>query len=197
MIKYARVLDVNTWNISHAKNIAHNLGTGDILVNVDADNFIGAGFCEYINNIFANSSRPLVAQGSGRLDCSGRIAVGRENFRNHGGYDEQLLTKGWGYDDYDFVRRLQSSGSLLHKITNPGYLQAFWYSDEERTANYLQDIQDINKESHDNYIRSSKNIEAGLFVANQDLGYGRAHIIYGDEGSAVEISEKGILNCKD
>lgn len=34
------ILDKLDWHVSFAKNLAHKVGVGDILVNIDCDNFI-------------------------------------------------------------------------------------------------------------------------------------------------------------
>src|SRR5580658_6460795 len=53
-IVYARETSGRLWHSSIAKNIAHKLGTGDILMNLDCDNYISDATC-VIRKIFAGA----------------------------------------------------------------------------------------------------------------------------------------------
>ena len=76
----------------HAKNMAHRCGIiegGDILVNLDADNFTGAGFADYVAAQFANAPEEIflwarTIQGKSMRGVSGRIAVTARAFLNGG-----------------------------------------------------------------------------------------------------------------
>ena len=106
------------FRMAHAKNMAHRLAIvegakpNDILCNLDADNFTGKGFANYLISRFTilpTSPRDeiflwsrMVKDGDGRLPrgISGRIAVTARQFLNSGGYDEKFET--WSPDDKDF-----------------------------------------------------------------------------------------------
>jgi hypothetical protein len=103
--------DSGPFHMTHAKNLAHRCGIlegADILVNLDADNYTGEGFAEWVANNFKNDSFfwSGVVQGLGKKfrGTSGRIVVSKHAFLNAGGYDEKYET--WAPDDKDFNARL-------------------------------------------------------------------------------------------
>lgn len=130
------------FNIAHAKNVSHRLALGDIVVNVDADNFTGEGFADWVNllpwelDIIAVPMYiDVVREGiiSNPRGVGGRICMSRFDFLKLGGYDE-TLGETWGMDDTDLVQRVTNAG-LTH-VEIPGrYLDAITHDDEERIAN--------------------------------------------------------------
>jgi hypothetical protein len=148
---YYRV-EANHFAMAHAKNLAHRLGIregAEILCNVDADNFLGSGFPEFIGRKFAEAQLDgdsiflaprMNHQGPGRgltdfcpPGSNGRIVVTREQFLNAGGYDEHF--EHYGPDDKDFDARLRRIGYT--KLAVPRrYMEAIKHSDEIRFRNY-------------------------------------------------------------
>lgn len=73
--------------------MAHALTTGDYVCNVDADNFVGFGFTEYLRAVFTR--RPNAILTSNRVDrrlniavykgSMGRVALSKENLESLGG----------------------------------------------------------------------------------------------------------------
>lgn len=106
------VLGVERFKMAHAKNVAHRCGIaegGEILVNMDADNFTGQHFAQWIADTF-DTDADCYLEGimiKGKLDrgISGRIAVRAEDFLKVGGYSEAY--EDWGPDDRDFKIRLR------------------------------------------------------------------------------------------
>ena len=140
------------FQMAHAKNMAHRLGIlegADILVNLDADNFTGAGFARYIAEQFyppvSSDPRPqpiflwgrMIKEGEGRLarGISGRIVVTKNAFLKAGGYDEKYTT--WAPDDKDFNARLRRLGYLGVEIDR-SYLEAIMHTDKMRFREYPQ-----------------------------------------------------------
>jgi hypothetical protein len=132
------------FRMAHAKNLAHRLGMlegADILLNIDADNFTGPGFAEYVAEQFRQEEnvflwtrvRPL--DGSSRLPrgCSGRIAVRANDFLKVGGYDEKYDT--WGPDDKDFNARLRMLGLEGLEI-DPRFIGVILHNDKMRFKEY-------------------------------------------------------------
>jgi hypothetical protein len=128
--------------MAHAKNMAHRLGIlegADILVNVDADNFINQGFADHIQERFKTPGTFLwsrmIKDGPGKLPrgISGRIAVTREAFLSVGGYDERFKT--WSPDDKDFNTRLRNLGYSAEEI-EPKFLDGVSHNDKMRFKEY-------------------------------------------------------------
>jgi hypothetical protein len=133
------------FKMAHAKNMAHRLGImegGDILVNLDADNYTGPGFARYLAEKFQEAGEHeiflwsrMISDGPDRLPrgINGRIAVTREAFLNAGGYDEQYAT--WSPDDKDFNLRLRRLGYTAQEIDRK-YLDAILHNDKMRFKEY-------------------------------------------------------------
>lgn len=98
------------WSAPVAKNTSHVLARGDILANLDADNytqyrggrFILSVFDKYGGDILFHFRKP----DGNYKGTSGRIAVTRVAFRELGGYNQALLPV--GFDDLDFVSRFRA-----------------------------------------------------------------------------------------
>ncbi len=130
------------FQMAHAKNMAHRLGIlegGDVLVNLDADNFTGVGFDDYLQDQFSDENvflwSRMVKEGDGRLPrgISGRIAVTKDTFLLAGGYDEKYNTH--SPDDKDFNARLRRLGFEGREI-HPRFLLAILHNDKMRYKEY-------------------------------------------------------------
>lgn len=103
------------WRVAHAKNVAHRMGIHHILCNLDADNWVPAGFsaflCETVNDktIVAGSPRKDRRSGS-----DGRIAITDELFNKIGGYD--LRMEVWGCDATDLKIRAARAGAVMRFV---------------------------------------------------------------------------------
>ena len=86
------------------KNLANCLATGDVLVNLDGDNFTGVGYAKKIEEFFNNDPKIVIRTPKrASVDLWGRVVLRREDFHAVRGNDE--LFHGWGYDDVDIVDR--------------------------------------------------------------------------------------------
>jgi glycosyltransferase involved in cell wall biosynthesis len=107
-IVYIRLIDNLPWHVSVAKNMAHSFATGDILANLDCDNFIGH-FWDMIRVGFKNDNIILHnwsgISGDGTF---GRIALTKNTFHSLGGYDERFFPM--GYQDTDLLNRARCMG---------------------------------------------------------------------------------------
>ncbi|WP_147676340.1 glycosyltransferase [Algibacter pacificus] len=135
VLKYYHTEEPKNFHMTHSKNVAAKLGTGDILCNVDADNFTGSGFADYINTVFKNDQDIFLAVNKNmtQKDCFGRICIIKEDFLILRGYDEQM--NGYGFDDYDLWNRLELLGRKFKYIEDNSYLKALTHTDSERIEN--------------------------------------------------------------
>ena len=102
---YKHILNI-PFSMPLAKNLAHHYATGDIVFNLDIDNFIGDSF-EQLTNLQENQFLWAVNTVS-TAGAMGRIGVSRKVFMELGGYDLNLA--GVGYDDINFAKRLEVYG---------------------------------------------------------------------------------------
>ena len=99
---------------SHSRNICFRLASGDILCNVDADNYTGSGFASYVDNIFEKYSDIYLASSlTSSNDVLGRVCVKKSHFFSVSGYDESM--EGYGFEDIDLRNRLKK---LVHRRIN-------------------------------------------------------------------------------
>lgn len=143
---FARNPDPDHFRMAHAKNMAHRLATGDIVCNLDADNFTGVGFARHLGRLFGAApdgavvrpdlsimdALPLEARGA-----FGRIAVSRTNFTALGGYDESI--RGWGGEDTNFLIRARALGLTTHLIERSDFLHTIAHGNEERFSHSSAD----------------------------------------------------------
>jgi hypothetical protein len=129
------------FRMAHAKNLAHRLGIlegGEILVNLDADNYTGPGFAAYIAQMFQRRSDIFLGIGQIKRGITprglcGRIVVTAHAFLNAGGYDERFET--WSPDDKDFSQRLRCLGYELHVI-DERFMDCVRHNDRMRFREY-------------------------------------------------------------
>ena len=128
------------FKMAHAKNLAHRLGLkegADILVNLDADNFTGPNFDQYILNqldsepnsfLWANMVKGVMPKG-----ISGRIVCTKHQFLIGGGYDEKY--ENYSPDDKDYKARLVRLEFKPLEI-DAIYLNAIRHNDKMRFKEY-------------------------------------------------------------
>lgn len=163
---------------AHAKNIAHKLATGDILFNLDVDNFIPVGMCEYIAKVFEEKNVLLVATESADRDGNhgnaGRIAALREHFYAVNGYDEDVRC-GWGCDDTNYQERVLRHCNLKKIKSDPQFMGAIDHGIDVRVQNFpVKDIFLTEKLSWDVIYHK---VKIGQLVANQQRHWGKAEVI--------------------
>ena len=194
VVRYLKVTSHEYFHMARAKNISATAATGDIVCWVDADNYTGAGFAEYLNSVFQSSPNALVvpprradwtqrayeqfvdlytdaAQVHMRQGAMGRIAVRREHFIGVGGYDESL--EGWGYEDTDFSIRCERLFGLARMFPDPRYLECIPHDASVRlehcrlpegTGSELEKLQEM--ERRNNEI-SASNMATRTLIANR------------------------------
>lgn len=136
VLVYLKTTDPQYFHRSHSRNMAFRNASGDVLVNLDADNFAGKGFAAYVDHHFQQKRNIYMVPDRSRADLGGafgKVCLRKSDFMKVGGYDERI--SGWGYEDTDLFFRLQLLGLKERKIINPRYLQYIDHSNEERIKN--------------------------------------------------------------
>jgi hypothetical protein len=180
-LKFIKVLDVKEYNCPKSKNIAHRLASGNVLVNLDADNFL-LGMRDKIDNTFNQNEDSLLHMYSEpRGGSFGRIALTKNNFYKLGGYNEELLAH--SHQDTDLIDRAKSIH--LKYILNP--LDSYPVANNLYAKNrYLKEDWFEMKEK--NTRISQNNIINGKFIANQDKGWGTCRIIENYNNTIINLN---------
>ena len=159
-------LNQPVFHMSHAKSMAMRCGIlegADILVTLDADNFAGRGFEDFIEERFARERNiflcpRVVALGTAQVriaprGVAGRLAIRTQDFIKAGGYDEKYDT--WHGEDVDLVARLRRMG-LAPRMIDPIFLDAIRHGDYIRFKEYPhakqyendEEVRQINEAKH-------------------------------------------------
>lgn len=133
LLRYLHLRDEPHFHMSKAKNLAHLGATGEFLVNLDADNFIGdtivawrarwaADYDTLIHGFVPENDKGRVgerdglpAEGNG---TGGRIGLPRRHFVALGGYDEEMLPM--SQQDVDLIDRARAMGLAVARLPQPG-----------------------------------------------------------------------------
>lgn len=169
---YYKTEEPEFFDMSHSRNIAFKVATGEIANNIDADAFTNKGFAECINRL-ANEQPEKAIFAKSRQLLRGRQGYFKKEFIELGGYDETLL--GYGHDDADLMNRAWESGFKLmsfarcgdftgiipgHKKHQEGNYKEKWWITEGR-----------------NRFISYSNLLLGRFRANEGRIWGKAKLI--------------------
>lgn len=118
---------------THSRNMVFRLSTGDLVCNLDADNYLGKGFAAYILNLFTSSNTPcFYTPCYSERDVIGRICVPRSCIEAVRGYNEAL--PGYGLEDIDLYHRLEEMGVEQKFFIHQDFCQAIHHSHEERVS---------------------------------------------------------------
>lgn len=142
LIKYVKLAHPSDFRMPHAKNLAHRMGDGDILVNLDADNVTAEGFASWVQKQFARDEnifiapKPMISAvhkltNGETTGVNGRIVVSRKHFEHVHGYDEtKNFTRN---EDVDFCGRLAAIGVRRYHLPLMQYGSVIQHDDAERT----------------------------------------------------------------
>jgi hypothetical protein len=162
---YAKEKTAAYFHMSHAKNIAANLCSGEIICSVDADTYTGPAMNLTLNNMFRNDKDMVV-----RFGNAGIIAITKSNFIKLGGYDEEF--QGWGYEDDDLIRRGIRMGLSQKAVDSPEFGRRIFHSRYEQIINYPAHI---NKASNTNIKILRSHDLHGLIIVNS-VGFAKAKL---------------------
>lgn len=138
ILKFYRTSEPVFFDRSHSRNLMFKLTSGDIICNMDADNYTGKDFAATINEVFNKENNIFfVADTQKRYyflrNAFGRFCVRRNDYMELGGLDEDM--KSYGSETLDFYERLSIAGKKEVIIENTVFLKTISHGDEERISN--------------------------------------------------------------
>lgn len=182
-LKYIEVLNVDKYDCSKAKNIAHRFANGQMLVNLDADNFNTR-----IRNVVLNTNNhnKLLIHLWANSDYNGtygKICISKNNFFKLGGYDESFLPI--AYQDGDLIERAKRLN--IPYLLKPISAKIIENNIKEKSEN--TGFSDWWECFYKNKEKSENNISNNKIVANKDTGWGyvKAKINFQDEKEFEKI----------
>ena len=133
IFNYYKTITPTYYHRTHSRNMAFRLSTGDIVCNLDADNYLGEGFAAYILNLFCMSDEKVFyTPRYSERDVIGRLCLWRKHFLSVNGYNEAL--PGYGLEDIELYYRLWNSGIEQEFISENRFCKAIHHSHEERVS---------------------------------------------------------------
>jgi glycosyltransferase involved in cell wall biosynthesis len=183
LIKHVHVLNVTEYSMVHSRNVGFKAASGEVVVQVDADNYMKQGFAARCLEIAATTSGPVVMfRANHRL--RGRLGFRRQEFIDLlGGYDESM--KGYGADDRDIFERAKRLGFTAVKYG--GDLSEFLCIKHGKSLS--TENMTIKKRStgeHLNKAIMEESLRLGRFKANVGRDWGSAEVI-------INFSEHGVI----
>lgn len=164
-VVYYKTFEPERFRYAHARNMLVRLASGDVICNVDADNFTGKNFAWYIAERLQHYDYCLgsklhdgIIHAQDFGNC-GRIATWRKYYLEFGAYNETMDS--WGYEDVDFYNRLFKIGLKACKI-DECYLHCIAHHEgrqvhePENNDDYLDDYKE----------KSYQRLERGEVVVN-------------------------------
>ncbi|MBS1664511.1 MAG: glycosyltransferase family 2 protein [Bacteroidetes bacterium] len=139
LLKYYRTEEPEYFDISHSKNMASRLSTGDILCMIDGDNYAGDCYAHWINSIFLRQGRNALVvvskeEAMKHGDLGGKLSFHRDFFFDVRGFDESLA--GYGMDDVDLADRIELAGGRKVYMEDPAFLKFIHHPEIDRVKNY-------------------------------------------------------------
>ena len=186
------------FHMANAKNMAHRLGIregADILVTLDADNYTGPGFAEFIADRFSREANIFLCPDFQALPppghrfnkdnplrlgrgFAGRLAIRAQDFIKVGGYDESFDT--WRGEDIDIIARLDRLGVGKRRI-DAEYLNAIAHGSAVRFKEYPHA-----KVYEDDTIYSITSAATNTIVNNGSFGLGTVFRNFG--GAPIDLN---------
>lgn len=170
-VVYYKTFEPQSYARSHSRNMAFRLATGDILCNLDADNFAGKGFASFINKMFiANSEIYLSAKKEGLQDIIGKICFKKNDFEKVGGYDEEIIN--YGFEDNDIKNRLKNSGLTPEYFSQSKFIKVIEHKDIERIKN-----ESLFRNLNRLFVKKMSPWKSQILIIFNDLTYESAIIV--------------------
>jgi len=201
VLKYYRTEEPKSFHRSHSRNVALKLAKGDIVCNLDADNYLGKEFAHYINYQFSFKDKIFLT--SGKHDGSfGKVCIKKKDFINVQGYDEKF--SGWGYEDEDLYKRLCDYGLERERFFNSEFTNYIEHANEYRVCNDVEvsKVEDI----YVSYINAKTSLIYYLMVDN-NIKYGTVSSLYDgreldliggwDKGTVIFEKKHMVFKLKD
>src|SRR4030066_270134 len=171
---FYRTEEPKHYKMSHSRNVVFKLASGDIVSNVDADNYTKKGLACYVNQL-ANAIPSKATFIKSNQVMHGRIGFYKKEFVDLlGGYDEGLV--GYGFDDRDLFFR---SIALGFTILSYGKYYNKTANRIDKNINYDKDSVVYNTKYIEwvNKVISMGNLLGNKFKANEGLHWGKAKVI--------------------
>ena len=173
ILVYARTTEPEFFDMSHSRNIAFQIASGDIVNNIDADTFAKNNFAEFINRL-ANEQPEKAIFAKSRQLLRGRLGFWKKEFIEIlGGYSETLT--GYGHDDSDILHRAWCSNFKLMPFSRSGDFEEKIPDHHKHQGDSYKELWWVT-EARNRFI-SYTNLILKKYKANEGKIWGKAKLI--------------------
>lgn len=175
---------------NHSRNVTFRLARGDLVANVDSDNFTHSGYACRLNQCASVANERLLIvpdnfllPNTKRLKLKGRFCLYKKDIELLRGFDEELDI-GFGNDDMNFVLRAMLAGFKMVRYESAFTEDRLDTTNSERVAmvrnkNFMAIMED-------NGEKTWAKLAKGVIAVNQDKQWGAAKLIK-NFSEAIEI----------
>lgn len=163
---------------NHSRNVSFRLAKGELVANVDADNFTHTGYIKRLNECASVDDKKLLIisedflePGCDTLLLKGRFALYKNDINRLRGFDEDL-DKGFGNDDINFVFRAMLDGFRLVRFEKSYNADRLPTTVEERIA--LVEDKNYDKIQRRNGRITARKLSQGKVSVNKGRPWGQS-----------------------
>lgn len=170
LLKYYRTTEMNNWNVAIAKNTAAYYTSGKIIHNLDGDNFVNRHVTDYIIKTFDENENSIlhIWDGTYTKGTYGNITCLKRNFKEIGGYDQDML--GMGHSDTNLLIRLEKYFDIHKKQIHLPLIQLFSIrNDQNIKLKHVNDFKNFHKNNKYNKEVAEYKLKINQLVANYGL----------------------------
>lgn len=171
IVKYYHTTVPTLFHASIAKNLAHKVAKGEIVCNLDGDNFTGKDFAYFLNyKVHTMGDKILLhVKKAPFWGTEGRIVLAKKYFDALGGYDEAL--EPIGHEDHDLIERAKAYGLKYANVQIENFLHYLSNTTREKAEHCTKDGVNYYDFQSRNRERSKRNIANNMLSANPN-GWG-------------------------
>lgn len=168
-VKYIRIQNKKYYSHPHATNIGVRLSEGEVVVVLEADNFLLSGFVASVVLGFRNGLDYMKFERK-QGGSTSRIAINKKIFNYLNGFNESL--SGWGYDDMDFFYRLSLLKYLKYEFFDKKFIAYIDHKSNFRRIHSPYLCLPIHISRNINVLKSKISIFFNGIIANKGRIYG-------------------------
>lgn len=174
ILNYYKTTEPKYYSMSHSRNVAFKVAQGEIVNNIDADNFTNKGFAFALNKLAELQNKKAVFCRSKRM-MHGRFGMYKNEFLEIGGYDEGLT--GYGFDDKDILYRAMALKCKMMWFTGINIEFSERIKTPRRIVGQNMEDQNWKKTEKLNQEISLNNLKNKKYIANTNQHWGKAELM--------------------
>lgn len=178
---YYRTEEPKHFHPNHSRNVSFRLARGEVVANVDSDNYMHRGYAARINQCISVAPEKVLVvpdnflePGTRRLRLKGRFALYKKDIERLRGFDEDL-DEGFGNDDLNFVFRAMMDNFLISRFEHHYTNDRIETTNKDRVK-YVVNKDYVGGRDH-NYEITQRKIWRGMIDVNRGKEWGKCRLV--------------------